>query len=330
MTTFDRSPARTTGRRAGRGRGSAWTGRPRRTATAAPGEARAGEQVADEHGQVAPTAKPSTTSRSVAAAFGPIVPSAQPLMSRAPTLSGGGSTNGFQSPMTTRSFQAMTKIAAAPSDAGDPDERAAASAVGPRAVMSSSASSSRTRAAVADAIAASRSARLRGWASGTGTSPTIRTGPAGEHEDPVGQEDRLGDGVGHEHDARRRLAPDVLRWTLNRSRVSASSALNGSSSSSTAGSSARRGRSRPAGASRRRAGAAGRGRRRAGRPGRAASRARASRRSRDQPASSSGKATLSTRGPPRQQARVLEHEPDARIRAGRSARPAIATLPSPA
>ena len=34
--------------------------------------------------------------------------------------------------------------------------------------------------------------------------------PAGQHEDPVGEEDRLGDGVGHEHDARAGLAPDGL------------------------------------------------------------------------------------------------------------------------
>ena len=141
--------------------------------------------------------------------------------------------------------------------------------------------------------------------------------PRRHHDDAVGEEDRLGDAVGDDHDRRAVRSHSASSSRLNRSRVSASSALNGSSRSSTSRLRARGpGRSPRAGASRPTAGWA------------AASRASLEADEVEQLAEPRVAPLARPAGelervrdvvgdrPPRQQPRLLEHEPDPRVRAG--------------
>ena len=173
-----------------------------------------------------------------------------------------------------------------------------------------------SRGGVATRRRASRSSRERGRGGVDRDVGDDAARPRRHHDDAVGEEDRLGDAVGDDHDRRSRSAPRARRSSrLNRSRVSASSALNGSSSRRTSrlereGPGERDALAHPA--------------RQLGRP------AAATRRSRPTSSSSSASRARAPGGrpagelervgdvaggrPPRQEPRLLEDEPD---RAGR-------------
>ena len=227
------------------------------------------------------------------------------------------------------SFQATTKTArhrATPAAVSEATRASPCRLRACRAVVERRAAP-RTRAAAADATSASRSSRSADGQHRIRDVADDPARPAGEHEDAVGEEDRLGDRVGHEHDARPRLAPDGLQVDvepLAGQRVERAERLVEEQDRRLEhdGPGDRGPLAHPAGQLVRPVGVdVG-----AGRPGRSVSRARASRWTRVQPASSSGKATLSSVERHGSRRGSWKTKPDPRVRPV-TAWPSIATLP---
>ena len=181
----------------------------------------------------APTANPSATSTRVVNRCGWIVPAVQAVSE--PTHDGGGRGQDERREATHDDDGLPEQQE---DDERGPDREECRPAHAGRLALAEV--SPHLRAPSRDTTAASRSSIERGRGSSTGMSATTRPGLRRHHDDPVGDEDRLGDAVRDQHD-RRSPARSQSRSSSrsNRSRLSASSALNGSSRSSTSGSSAR-------------------------------------------------------------------------------------------
>ena len=208
------------------------------------------EHVADDERRARPRRRsPSATSTSVVAKCGQIVPSGQARRRTAPaTVSGGGRMNGGQpadqrrsparparrrrTPRRPGTSRARSRRELAPRRADDGARRVRVASVEVAEVA-------RISCAVRDTAASSRSAIVRGRGRSTGMSADDPARARRQDDDPVGDEDRLGDAVGdHARWSSRHRSQSRSSSRSNRSRVSASSALNGSSSSRTSGSSA--------------------------------------------------------------------------------------------